>query len=99
MDRIDEVNETITQIYSGWSEIYNNITDENKSKIGFCIDTCHGFSAGYDFCDKNQVVQFFNYFDEKIGFENLCITSQSGKNYIMKDFFPRQQTSLFLPKL
>ena len=64
------------------AKIYENITEENKEKIGFCIDTCHGFSAGYDFCDKNQVIQFFKYFDEKIGFDKLlCIHFNDSKKW------------------
>lgn len=33
MNRIYEVNETITQIYSGWSEIYNSIILLKRKKI------------------------------------------------------------------
>ena len=64
------------------SKIYENITEENKEKIGFCIDTCHGYAAGYDFCDSNQVIQFFNYFDEKIGLDKLlCIHFNDSKKW------------------
>ncbi len=39
--------------------------------IGFCMDTCHSFVAGYDLRKKNQVQEFFNEIDKKIGLKKL----------------------------
>lgn len=44
---------------------------EDKSRVGVCIDTCHGFAAGYDFrtikaCDKT-----FSEFDRIVGMEYI----------------------------
>ena len=42
---------------------------EDKSRIGVCIDTCHAFSAGYDFRTKAGFEKVFNEFEEVVGFE------------------------------
>lgn len=44
---------------------------EDKSRVGVCLDTCHGFAAGYDFrtiaaCDKT-----FEEFDRIVGVEYI----------------------------
>ncbi|WP_321332577.1 deoxyribonuclease IV [uncultured Bacteroides sp.] len=42
---------------------------EDKTRVGVCLDTCHTFTAGYDFLsDYDQV---FNDFEEQVGFEYL----------------------------
>ena len=47
--------------------IINHVVD--KSRVGVCIDTCHAYSAGYDFVtDYDQVFQEFG---DIIGFEYL----------------------------
>ena len=51
------------------SLIYSKI--KHKEKIGFCIDTCHAFSAGYNFKSPNQIKLFFEYFEQNIGFNKL----------------------------
>lgn len=42
---------------------------EDKSRIGVCLDTCHSFTAGYDFLTDYDGV--FNEFDQVVGFEYL----------------------------
>ena len=42
---------------------------DDKSRVGVCIDTCHAFSAGYDFA--NDYDKVFNEFDEVVGFGYL----------------------------
>ncbi len=44
---------------------------EDKSRIGVCIDTCHAFSAGYDFKTKAGFNKVFQEFEEVVGFEYL----------------------------
>lgn len=42
---------------------------EDKSRVGVCLDTCHTFTAGYDFLtDYDQV---FHDFEEIVGFKYL----------------------------
>ena len=40
-------------------------------KLGFCLDTCHIFVAGYDFRSKETYKQTFDEFDRLIGLEHL----------------------------
>lgn len=47
--------------------IINNVSD--KSRIGVCIDTQHGFASGYDFI--NEFDNVWKHFDESIGFKYL----------------------------
>lgn len=41
----------------------------DKSRVGVCLDTCHTFTAGYDFL--NNYEQVFRDFDEQVGFNYL----------------------------
>lgn len=42
---------------------------EDKSRVGVCLDTCHTFTAGYNFLqDYDQV---FNAFEQEVGFSFL----------------------------
>ncbi|HIF39054.1 MAG TPA: deoxyribonuclease IV [Gemmatimonadetes bacterium] len=40
-----------------------------KDRVGFCFDTCHGYSAGYDLLDDYNGV--WDQFDSILGLENL----------------------------
>jgi deoxyribonuclease-4 len=42
---------------------------EDKSRVGVCIDTCHTFTAGYDFL--TQYDQVFEDFERIVGFKYL----------------------------
>lgn len=42
---------------------------EDKSRVGVCLDTCHSFTAGYDFLTDYD--RIFNEFDETVGFQYL----------------------------
>ena len=42
---------------------------EDKSRVGVCLDTCHSFTAGYDFLTDYDSV--FREFDEIVGFQYL----------------------------
>ena len=44
---------------------------EDKSRVGVCIDTCHAYSAGYDYKTKAGFEKVFREFDEVVGFEYL----------------------------
>lgn len=45
---------------------------EDKSRVGVCIDTCHAFAAGYDLRDQQTFDQFWDEFNDKIGYEYLA---------------------------
>lgn len=42
---------------------------DDKSRVGVCLDTCHTFTAGYDFLGDYDAV--FNEFEEVVGFRYL----------------------------
>jgi deoxyribonuclease-4 len=55
-------------------EIYDLFDSNQKKKIGFCLDTCHMFSAGYDISNEDGVNKFFKEFDNKIGIDKVkCV--------------------------
>lgn len=62
------------------SEIYWKLEEIDRSRIGFCIDTCHIWATGYDISDAVGVKKFFTEFDEKIGIDKiLCIHFNDSK--------------------
>ena len=44
---------------------------EDKSRIGFCIDTCHTYSAGYDLSTHDACHETFKLIDDIIGLKYL----------------------------
>ncbi|BDU51094.1 deoxyribonuclease IV [Haliovirga abyssi] len=44
---------------------------KDKSRIGVCYDTCHGFAAGYDIRTKEKYEETFEEFDKIIGLKYL----------------------------
>ena len=44
---------------------------DDKSRVGVCIDTAHGFAAGYDFSSEEGYKKTWNEFDKLIGFKYL----------------------------
>ena len=51
--------------------IFDNVND--KSRIGFCFDTCHAFAAGYDLSTSKSVIDILNKFDQIIGLKYLKV--------------------------
>jgi deoxyribonuclease-4 len=51
--------------------IFDNVKD--KSRIGFCFDTCHAFAAGYDLSSKKSVTDTLDQFDKIIGLKYLKV--------------------------
>jgi deoxyribonuclease-4 len=51
--------------------IYKNIAE--KKRVGFCIDTCHAFAAGYDLSNGTGYEQFWQEFDRLVGIEKLRV--------------------------
>lgn len=63
--------EQLKKIYSGINK---------KSRIGYCMDTCHIWDAGYDLHDFEKVL---NDFDSILGLENLlCMHINDSKNVL-----------------
>jgi deoxyribonuclease-4 len=51
------------------AEIINQVEDKNR--VGVCIDTCHGFAAGYDFSTQEGYNNLWYEFDRIVGFKYL----------------------------
>jgi len=54
-------------------KFYERFTKKEKERIGFCIDTCHVFVAGYDMRTAQKVKSFFKLFDNCIGLDKLVL--------------------------
>ena len=50
-----------------------SFTEQEKSKIEFCIDTCHIFVAGYDMRSPKEVNSYFSKFNNIIGNNKLAL--------------------------
>ncbi len=46
---------------------------ENKKRIGFCLDTCHVFAAGYDIRNKTSYENTLAQFDSILGLNKLYL--------------------------
>jgi deoxyribonuclease-4 len=46
---------------------------EAKERIGFCLDTCHVFAAGYDLRTKTAYQETMQALDRVIGLDRLCV--------------------------
>ncbi|MFW5663528.1 MAG: deoxyribonuclease IV [bacterium] len=44
---------------------------DDKSRVGVCIDTCHGWAAGYDFASETGYEEAWQEFDEIVGMKYL----------------------------
>lgn len=67
----------------GLKNIFDGLTNEEKKRIGFCIDTCHIWASGYDISNKQKVKDFFKKFDELIGIKYIsCIHLNNSKNQL-----------------
>lgn len=47
------------------------VTDEYRSRVGVCWDTCHLYAAGYDFTDEVKYGHMAEEFDRFVGFDRL----------------------------
>lgn len=54
-------------------KLYHMFPEKYKERIGFCVDTCHIFAAGYDSRTEDAVEQFLDLWDEHIGLENIVL--------------------------
>jgi apurinic endonuclease APN1 len=54
-------------------KLYNKIKPKFKKYIGFCIDTCHIFSAGYDLSTPHKWIEYIKLFNKYIGIKNIYL--------------------------
>ncbi len=62
---------TIGGTLESLSELYHAIPVKDRKRIGFCVDTCHIFSAGYPIHTPHGMKQYFEDFDKLIGLKNI----------------------------
>jgi apurinic endonuclease APN1 len=57
----------------GLHEIYWNLTETERSRIKFCVDTCHIWATGYDISNRAGIKEFFKEFSDQIGLEKIVL--------------------------
>ena len=65
-----------TEIGHRWEEIvkiWDEIDEGYQDKVGFCFDTCHAFSAGYNLRDETLQNETLKYIDEQLGIDKLSV--------------------------
>jgi len=62
---------TVGNTFENLAQIINHVT--NKKHIGVCIDTCHIFSAGYQFEDEKSYKELWKHFDTIIGLNKIKV--------------------------
>jgi len=62
---------------------------EKKSRLGFCIDTCHAFQAGYDL--NNSFDKFLEEFNEKIGIKMISAVHLNDSKYQLGKHLDRHE--------
>ncbi|MBS3786858.1 deoxyribonuclease IV [Candidatus Bipolaricaulota bacterium] len=61
-----------TKLGSDFSELGDVLDALNYSnRYGVCIDTCHGFAAGYDFATETGLEETLEEFDHEVGLDEL----------------------------
>lgn len=61
-----------TTLGSDFAELGEVLDELSKpERLGICIDTCHGFAAGYDFGSKQGLRETLDQFEGEVGLENL----------------------------
>lgn len=54
--------------------IMSKLTDTERKKVRFVVDTCHSFTAGYDLTTKKEMDKFIGLLEKHLGIENIaCI--------------------------
>ncbi|MCB9362713.1 deoxyribonuclease IV [Candidatus Woesearchaeota archaeon] len=70
----------IGYLFEEIAEIYDMFTKEQKRRLGFCLDTCHSFAAGYDLRTADGVEDWKQRFDQLIGWDRvICIHFNDAK--------------------
>jgi len=61
-------------------KIYCMFTENEKEKLGFCLDTCHSHATGYNLSTKKDVERWKKEFDKIIGWDKIsCIHLNDAK--------------------
>lgn len=46
---------------------------EDQSRVGFCLDTCHAFAAGYDLRTADAYERFMDQVELELGLNQVCV--------------------------
>lgn len=64
-------------------KIYSLLTNEEKKRIKFCVDTCHIWASGYDISNFEKVKEYFSIFDKYFTIEKIaCIHFNDSKTLL-----------------
>jgi deoxyribonuclease-4 len=70
----------VGSLIDGLGYIYNNLPAQYKSKVKFCVDTCHIWAVGYDISTEKGVDDFFSKFSKEIGLDKIaCVHFNDSK--------------------
>lgn len=71
----------IASYNSGLAEIFENLSEKEKKRVRFCIDTCHIWASGYDISTISGMKVYLKDFDNKIGLRYVsCIHLNDSKS-------------------
>ena len=65
-----------TEVATDLSELgrlRKSLTEEEQNRVGFCIDTCHIFTAGYDLRNETFVETLETYIEISLGWQNVLV--------------------------
>jgi deoxyribonuclease-4 len=63
-----------------FAKMFNQFNDDEKKKLGICIDTCHVFAAGYDLSSKKKAKAFYELIIKYIDINSIaCIHLNDSK--------------------
>ena len=63
------------------NKIIENIDVKAKDRIGFCLDTCHAYAAGYDLSTEKGLEKMLEELDEDLGLEKLKLIHINDSKY------------------
>ena len=71
-----------SSIGSNFDELYDIINNiNNEKKVGFCLDTCHAFAAGYNLKNRKDLNNTLELFDHKLGLNKLKMLHINDSKY------------------
>ena len=71
------------------AKMYSMFNEQQKMRIGICIDTCHVFAAGYDLSSKIKAINFFKLFDKLIGLKYIDLIHLNDSFYELGSYRDR----------
>lgn len=73
-----------TALGSNFTQIHDIIKEiAEKDRIGFCLDTCHAFAAGYDLSTNQGLEQTLRELEREIGFDYLKMLHINDSRYAL----------------